>query len=185
MLIDGHGQAKVLSQSEILQLLNKGFACARDRALFAVCLYTACRISEARQMHYIDAFDNDIVRSDIVIRKENTKGKQSSRLIPTHPDLAFFLRRYYEDSLKLIELKKMIGGWTHLNLDKNGKITINTSLQCPRCSSTRIKRNGIEKGFQRYSCNNCGYRPREHKMQVISSSEPLVVGYDSLGVVSS
>ena len=49
MKIDRHGQAKILTTAELQLLFNEGFIVQpdRDRALFAVCLYTACRISEA------------------------------------------------------------------------------------------------------------------------------------------
>ena len=46
MKINRHGRAKILSQAEI-QLLFTGLQTQRDRALFGVCLYTACRIQEA------------------------------------------------------------------------------------------------------------------------------------------
>jgi hypothetical protein len=43
MKIDRHGQAKILTVAEIQLLFNEGFTVnpPRDRALFAVCLYTA------------------------------------------------------------------------------------------------------------------------------------------------
>ena len=47
MKINRHGQAKVFTHSEIQQLFNEGLQSDRDRALFGICLYTACRINEA------------------------------------------------------------------------------------------------------------------------------------------
>jgi len=47
MKINRHGKAKILTQEEIQELFNEGFQSDRDRALFGVCLYTACRINEA------------------------------------------------------------------------------------------------------------------------------------------
>ena len=185
MLIGGHGQAKVLTRDEILQLLYEGFNYARDRAIFALCLYTACRISEARQMHFSDAFYNAQVRSDIVIRKDNTKGKQGTRTIPTHPDLALLLQKYHQESLQLLELRKVIGDWTHLNLNEDGKIVVHTSLQCPKCNSIRIKRDGIERGQQRYFCKDCHHRPIEKRMKTVPSVENSIQVYDPLGVVCS
>ena len=43
MKLDRHGRAKILTQSEIELLFNKGFTLnpPRDRALFAIMLYTA------------------------------------------------------------------------------------------------------------------------------------------------
>ena len=48
--VDGHGQAKILSDEELSQLFEVGFQSLRDRALFAICLFTGCRISEALQL---------------------------------------------------------------------------------------------------------------------------------------
>ena len=49
---DRNGQAKILTDSEIeaiFSLLNP-----RDRAVFAVCLYTGCRISEVLSIRKSD-----------------------------------------------------------------------------------------------------------------------------------
>ena len=43
MKTDRHGQAKILTSDEIQRLFETGFTCDRDRALFGICLYTACR----------------------------------------------------------------------------------------------------------------------------------------------
>ena len=43
MKTDRHGQAKILTSDEINRLFETGFTCDRDRALFGICLYTACR----------------------------------------------------------------------------------------------------------------------------------------------
>lgn len=46
--VDGHGQAKILSDEELARLFEEGFQSWRDdRALFGICLFTGCRISEA------------------------------------------------------------------------------------------------------------------------------------------
>jgi len=47
MKTDRHGQAKILTSDEIKKLFEMGFTCDLDRALFGICLYTACRIKEA------------------------------------------------------------------------------------------------------------------------------------------
>jgi integrase/recombinase XerD len=47
--VDGHGQAKLLSDEELSELFEVGFPSLRDRALFAIRLFTGCRISEALQ----------------------------------------------------------------------------------------------------------------------------------------
>jgi len=191
MRIDGNGYARELTHAEMYLLLYRGFNNARDRLLFALCFYTACRISEARQMNLIDAFvdgwHSDVVRSDILLRKENTKGKQGTRMIPTHPDLARFLQEYRRDSLHLLALQKDFGHWSPMNLNADGKIAALASLQCPRCGSTRIKLNGREKGYQRYSCKDCHRRTTEARfLKVSSDSEaPAKRLYDSRGVSAS
>jgi hypothetical protein len=63
-------------------------------------------------MHLVDAFSEGRVRDDIIIRKANTKGKQATRTIPTHQKLAEILSEYYDDSLELIKVKEMVGGWS-------------------------------------------------------------------------
>ncbi len=66
MKIEGHGQAKILAQSEIELLFNKGLQSDRDRTLFGVCLYTACRIAEASSLMVKDIYTNSgAVRSTI------------------------------------------------------------------------------------------------------------------------
>ncbi|MEP0798255.1 hypothetical protein NDI44_27395 [Trichocoleus sp. DQ-A3] len=47
MKIDRHGKAKVLSLEEIQLLFNQGLQTPRDRTLFGICLFCACRIQEA------------------------------------------------------------------------------------------------------------------------------------------
>jgi len=97
MKIDRHGQAKILTVAEIELLFNEGFTVnpPRDRALFAICLYTACRISEAITLHQRDVLDSKgRVRAEIVIRKGNTKGKLATRTIPAIEDLRSKLAAY-------------------------------------------------------------------------------------------
>ncbi len=49
---DRHGKAKILTQSEIQLLFSQGFQEDRDRALFGICLFSACRIREACTLRY-------------------------------------------------------------------------------------------------------------------------------------
>jgi integrase/recombinase XerD len=97
MKIDRHGQAKILTVAEIQLLFNEGFTVnpPRDRALFAICLYTACRISEAVTLNRRDVLDSKgNVRPEIIIRKGNTKGKLATRTIPVIADLKAKLTAY-------------------------------------------------------------------------------------------
>lgn len=95
MKIDRHGKAKVLSQEEIQLLFNEGLTTLRDRCLFGICLYTACRINEACTLRRTDVFDNKRnVRPELIIRKGNTKGKLATRTIPVNEDLRTLLSEY-------------------------------------------------------------------------------------------
>lgn len=97
MKIDRHGQARILTPEEIRLLFNEGFTVnpPRDRALFAVCLYTACRISEAVTLTKRDVYDErGRVRPELIIRKGNTKGKLATRTIPVIEDLRIRLSAY-------------------------------------------------------------------------------------------
>jgi len=81
MKIDRHGRAKILTK-QIQRLFAEGtLAPLRDRTLFAVCLYTACRINECVTLQTRDVYDSrSRVRPEIIIRK-GTKGK----LATNHP----------------------------------------------------------------------------------------------------
>jgi len=104
MKIERHGQAKILTQQEIELLFNKGLRSSRDRTLFGVCLYTACRIAEACSLMVKDIYTNSgAVRSTINFRKRNTKGKLQTRTIPV-----------IEDLLRLLTSWKPHAGQTYL-----------------------------------------------------------------------
>ena len=97
MKIDRHGRAKILTQYEIQLLFNEGFTLnpVRDRTLFAICLYTACRINECVTLHTRDLYDSrNRVRSHLLIRKGHTKGKLATRTIPIIEDLKVRLHKY-------------------------------------------------------------------------------------------
>lgn len=90
--IDRHGQASVLSQYEIELLFSEGLESDRDRALFGVCLFSACRIAEACSLLTKDVYAaNSRVRPELIIRKANTKGKLGTRTIPVIEDLRSLL----------------------------------------------------------------------------------------------
>ena len=97
MKIDRHGRAKILTQYEIQLLFNEGFTLnpVRDRTLFAVCLYTACRINECVTLHTRDLYDSrNRVRPNLLIRKGHTKRKLATRTIPVIEDLKVKLKEY-------------------------------------------------------------------------------------------
>ena len=97
MKIDRHGRAKILTTQEIQLLFKEGFTLnpKRDRTLFAVCLYTACRINECVTLNIQDVYDSKLrVRPELVIRKGNTKGKLASRTIPVIEDLRIRLNEF-------------------------------------------------------------------------------------------
>jgi integrase/recombinase XerD len=95
MKVDRHGKAKILSQAEIQLLFNEGLQTSRDRALFGICLFTACRVNEACTLRVTDAYDSaGFVRPKLIIRKGNTKGKLATRTIPVIEDLRLILTNY-------------------------------------------------------------------------------------------
>ncbi len=187
MLINRNGQAKILSETELKQLFEQGFSCSRDKALFAVSFYTGSRISEVRQMHLVDAFSEGRVRDDIIIRKANTKGKQATRTIPTHPKLAEVLSEYYSDSLELIKVKELVGGWSTFSLNEDGMIVSINHLQCPHCGSTRIIKHCRYKGEQCYLCKKCVRQVRESKLHKIGTDAqaPSTILYNPRGIRAS
>ena len=96
MKIDRHGQAKILTPEEIQLLFTEGFTNERDRALFGICLYGACRIREACSLRTADVYNRKgKPRTDLIIRKENTKGKLATRTIPIIEELRSLLIDYY------------------------------------------------------------------------------------------
>lgn len=89
MKVNRHGQAKILTSSEINMLFTEGFVTPRDRALFGICLYTGCRISEALALKW-----SDIGQGFITIRKATTKGKTATRQADIHQNLSTMLEEY-------------------------------------------------------------------------------------------
>lgn len=99
MKINRYGQAKVLSQPELELLFTSGLQTQRDRTLFGVCLYTACRINEACTLQTGDVFNaKGIVRSHLVIRRTATKGQLDTRTIPILEDLRLLLVAYQPEA---------------------------------------------------------------------------------------
>ena len=54
MKVKGNGQGKVLTANELKRLFSDGLVNERDRALFTICLFTGCRISEALALQVTD-----------------------------------------------------------------------------------------------------------------------------------
>jgi len=95
MKIDRYGQAKILTQEEIQKLFSQGLTSSRDRTLFAVMLYTACRVSETVTLKTKDVYDRaGNVRTEIIVRKPHTKGKLATRTIPAIEELRVILSSY-------------------------------------------------------------------------------------------
>ncbi len=127
MKIDRHGQAKILTQAEIQLLFSQGLQNERSRALFGVCLYTACRIREACTLLTVDVYDKSgNVRPKLLLRKGNTKGKLATRTIPIIEDLRRLLTNY-----------KPQAGQVYLFPGRsNGHMTTGTPLPHPTNNNT-------------------------------------------------
>jgi integrase/recombinase XerD len=125
MKIERHGQAKILTQQEIELLFNKGLQTSRDRTLFGVCLYTACRIAEACSLMVKDTYTKSgTVRSTINFRKANTKGKLQTRTIPVIEDLLRLLTCWkpHAGQIYLFPGRHPSHHWKHLHPDSADKI---------------------------------------------------------------
>jgi integrase len=186
-----YGQAKILTNDEIFQVLYHGLKRSRDRALAGLCLYTACRISEARKMLLRHAFDRDgNVQPDIVIPWQHTKGQKDTRVIPTHPELAVMLQQYRNEAHALVQLKTLKGGWAHQTIAEGDNLRV-SDLLCPRCGSNWIHHAGTytyrHQSEPRYFCRGCKYTIRECNIQrsVTDALVEPVSSYDTHGVKSS
>ena len=89
MKVSGNGQAKVLTAIELERLFSDGLIKPRDRCLFAICLFTGCRISEALALQ-----KTDIKNKTITFRKCTTKGKLKTRTIDIPVPLVQYLAEY-------------------------------------------------------------------------------------------
>ena len=102
MKVSGNGQAKVLTTAELQQLFSDGLISARDRCLFAICLFTGCRISEALSLQ-----KSDIKNQTITFRKSTTKGQLKTRTI----DTPVALNQYLEVSPEQKKQAVSVIGW--------------------------------------------------------------------------
>ena len=89
MKVAGNGQGKILTPEELRLLFVKGFVSSRDRALFGICLFTGCRVSEALALQ-----TSDIKGGTLTFRKSTTKGKLKTRVVDIQPGLAQLLAEY-------------------------------------------------------------------------------------------
>ncbi len=74
MKVNGNGQGKVLTQEELRQLFAQGLTSPRDRALYGICLFTGCRVSEALALQ-----TTDIKGGMLTFRKSTTRFPVSNR----------------------------------------------------------------------------------------------------------
>ena len=89
MKVKGNGRAKILTQAELDRLFDRGFVNPRDKLLFAIAYYCACRISEALALTA-----DDLASGVVTLRKVTTKGKSATRTLPMHPKLNKYLGAY-------------------------------------------------------------------------------------------
>ena len=89
MKVGGNGRAKILSSAELNRLFERGLVTPRDKLLFAIAYYCACRISEALALT-----TNDLVGGTVTLRKSTTKGKVATRTLPMHPKLNRYVANY-------------------------------------------------------------------------------------------
>ena len=92
MKFNGFGRSKVLNPSEIDKLFAWGLTNSRDRAIFGLCLHTACRISEA-----LSITTRDINSGYITLKKTVTKGKRVTRMIPITDPLQALLDIFFSE----------------------------------------------------------------------------------------
>jgi integrase/recombinase XerD len=90
MKVAGNGQGKILTPEELRRLFTEGLRSPRDKALFGICLFTGCRVSEALALQ-----TSDIKGETLTFRKSTTKGKLKTRVVDIQPGLAQLLAEYH------------------------------------------------------------------------------------------
>ncbi|URD49027.1 site-specific integrase [Chroococcidiopsis sp. CCNUC1] len=73
-------------RTAIERLFTRGFLTPRDKLLFAIAYYCACRVSEVLALTA-----EDLAGSVVTLRKCTTKGKIATRTLPEHPKLQGYL----------------------------------------------------------------------------------------------
>ena len=170
MKVNGHGQAKILTDNELNALFAHGQLSPRDKALFGVSLFAGARINEACTVIKADCLESKGFRSHLILRKSNTKGKAKTREIPFHPDLMLLI----EDHLRAYKAPNVNpylfpgrGGVFHLSPI--------TASQVLKGACRRVKLIGVSTHSFRRTCltrmHNAGI-PLRH-IQAISGHESL------------
>lgn len=147
MKIDRHGKAKILTSAEIQLLFNSGLTNNRDRALFGVCLFTACRINEACTLLTTDVYDTvGRIRPYLMIRKGNTKGKLATRTIPVIADLRSLLTSYQKEPRQVYLFPDRFG---------RGHISPDSAARILRTACRRVGIEGVSThSFRRTALTN-------------------------------
>ncbi|MEH2241010.1 hypothetical protein [Nostoc sp.] len=90
MKVNRYGRAKILTQSEIQQIFAIGLTNDRDRALFAFCLFSACRIREAVTLQTTDIYTpNGKVRSQLIISKFYPRVTKSASMLSLFKSMTY------------------------------------------------------------------------------------------------
>lgn len=89
MKVNGNGQGKIFTPEELRLLFTDELVTPRDHALFGICLFTGCGISEALALQ-----TTGINSGTITFRKSTTKGKLKIRVVDIQPGLAAILALY-------------------------------------------------------------------------------------------
>jgi integrase/recombinase XerD len=83
MKISRFGKAEVLRPDQINLLFNEGFVKPRDKALFGVCLYAACRINEACTLFTRDVLGSNGIRQVLLVYEVAISNESFSYLPPS------------------------------------------------------------------------------------------------------
>jgi integrase/recombinase XerD len=191
MKVNRHGRAKVLTQSEIQQIFNHGLENNRDRTLFGVCLFTACRIREACTLLTSDIYTPScLVRPKLILRKSNTKGKLATRSIPVIEDLRELLCSYYTFAGKPYLFPGRSDG--HINEDSAARIL---RTACQRVGITEVSTHSFRRTALTQMSNAgiplrviqeiSGHRNLEQLQKYLEVSEEQVLGAASSLVMLS
>lgn len=113
MKVAGNGQGKILTPDELRRLFTDGLLKERDRALFGICLFTGCRVSEALALQ-----TTDIKGETLTFRKSTTKGKLKTRAVDIQPQLALILSAYNPKPGFLFPGGRPASALTRFNADK-------------------------------------------------------------------